>query len=128
MDDNLILVSEDGLSFTVLFDGQQGKWPGSGFFTTRFKPEDLYEGQLQGGDVVVSASVRSGSGGCVYYRSVGQVCPSGESFDYTAKETYRRGIGPVAYSYKYSYSSGSGSTSMSLSTTASVSLVQTSLP
>ena len=128
VDDNLILVSDDGVSFTVLFDGQEGRWPGSGFFTTVFKPEHLYEGKIVGEDVVVRLSVEKGDSGCVYYRSVGQVCSSGESFDYKATETYRHGIGPVGYSYKYSFSSGTGSNSFSLSTTESVSLVQSSLP
>jgi hypothetical protein len=127
VDDNLIFVSEDGDSLTVLFDGQEGRWPGSGFFTTRFETEHLYEGQAQGSDVVVQASTQGGEGGCVFYRSVGRVCSSGEDFDYTATETYRQGVGPVAYSYRYSFSSGSGSNSFSLSTTESVSLVRSSL-
>lgn len=126
VDDNLILVSEDGVSLTVLFDGQEGRWPGIGFFTTRFKAEYLYEGQAQGSDVVVQASTQGGEGGCVFYRSVGRVCSSGERFDYTAAEAYRRGAGPVAYSYRYSYSTGSGFLSMSLSTEESVSLVRSS--
>ena len=124
--DNLILVSNDGFSFIVLFDGQEGKWPGSGFFTTNFKSKDLYEGTLAGRNVVVSASSRSG--GCVYYRSVGKVCPGGEAIDFTATETYRQGVGPVAYSYRYSYSTGTGSTYLSLSKTQTVSLVGSSLP
>ena len=128
VDDNLILVSDDGVSFTVLFDGQEGRWPGSGFFTTIFKAEHLYEGKIVGEDVVVRVSMQKDGGGCVYYRSVGQVCSSGESFDYKATEMYRQGIGPVGYSYKYSFSSGTGSNSFSLSTTESVSLVQSSLP
>jgi hypothetical protein len=127
VDDNLILVSEDGVSLTVLFDGQEGRWPGIRFFTIRFEAEDLYEGQAQGSEVVVSASTRGGEGGCVSYRSVGRVCSSGEKFDYTATETYRQGVGPVAYSYRYSYSTGSGSSSLSLSTQESVSLVRSSL-
>ena len=89
LEDSRILVSEDGVSLVVLFDGQEGEWPGSGFFTTRFKAKDLYEGKVSGRNVVVSAS--SKQGGCKYYRSVGQVCPGGGHFD----RLYRaRGVQP----------------------------------
>ena len=108
LEDSRIVVSEDGVTLAVLFDGQEGEWRGSGFFTTRFKAKDLYEGKVSGRDVVVSASSRQG--GCRYYRSVGQVCPGGTSTDYTEREVYSPGIGPSEYSFRYSFSSGSGTT------------------
>ena len=123
--DNRILVSKDGVNLITLLDGQEGEWPGSGFFTTRFKANDLYEGKPAGQEVVVSASSRTG--GCRYYRSIGQVCPGGTSTDYTETETYRQGIGPVAYAYRYSFSTGSGMTSFSSSTSEKVELVASSL-
>ena len=124
-EDSRILVSEDGVTLVVLFDGQEGEWPGSGFFTTRFKAKDLYERKVSGRDVVVSASSRTG--GCRYFRSVGQVCPGGTSTDYTEREVYSPGIGPVEYSFRYSSSSGSGTTSFSSSTSEKVELVASSL-
>lgn len=125
LEDSRILVSENGVSLVVLFDGQEGEWPGSGFFTTRFKAKDLYEGKVSGRDVVVSASSRQG--GCKYYRTVGQVCPGGTSTDSTEREVYRPGIGPVEYSFRFSFSTGSGSTSFSSSTSEKVELVASSL-
>ncbi|MDA1215373.1 MAG: hypothetical protein O2812_00675 [Chloroflexi bacterium] len=39
---NRILGSQ-GSSYTVIFDGQTGKWAGSGFFTDRFNANELIE-------------------------------------------------------------------------------------
>ena len=86
VENSRILVSEDGVTLVVLFNGQEGEWPGSGFFTTRFKANDLYEGKASGQNVVVSASSRQG--GCEYYSGIGQVCPGGTSTDYTEREVY----------------------------------------
>ena len=123
--DNRILVSKDGATLVVLFDGQEGEWPGSGFFTTRFKSTKLFDGKASGQDVVVSASSRKG--GCKYYRSIGKVCPGGTATDYTETEVYRPGIGPVGYSFRYSYKSGSGTTSFSSNTSEKVELLASSL-
>jgi hypothetical protein len=40
------ILGAQGSVFTVIFDGQRGKWAGSGYFTDRFNADELIEAGL----------------------------------------------------------------------------------
>ena len=151
--DDQMLVSKDGERLVVLFDARAGEWPGSGFFTTRMKPETLYEakdGRISGPvsdwpgvekSAVLSVSHSADKSKCKSYRVVvesgvgiyrkgttplGTICGD-DSLSYNEREMYRAGIGPVAYSYSFSMSRGSGTNSWSSSSSENLALVASSL-
>ena len=140
-----MLISGDGETLVVLFDARAGEWPGSGFFTTRMKPETLYEardgripqpvsdwpGVQEGSALSVSHSADKSK--CQTYRvtvksggPLGTICGD-DSLSYSEREMYLAGIGPVAYSYSFSMSRGSGMNSWSSSASEHLALVASSL-
>ena len=150
--DDQMLVSGDGETLVVLFDARAGEWPGSGFFTTRMKPETLYEAHearipqpasewpgVQAG-LALSVSHSADKSKCKTYRvmvesgvgiyrkgttPLGTICGN-DSLSYDEREIYRAGIGPVAYSYSFSMSQGSGTNSWSSSASENLALVASS--
>ena len=129
---NQILGSEDGATLVVLFDAQEGVWPGSGFFTT-FASDTLFaatEGQinndyLSGPAITVGQSESESQ--CEYFPGVGTICGGDYNENLIKREYYGENIGPMGY---YSYTSISDMTSSypwSSSTTINVGLVASSL-
>ncbi len=139
VDDNSIHGSY-GSALRVLFDGQLGKWAGSGYFTNRFNDDELIQARpgtisqdtslaawpgVQTGPVVVIGRASSQSL-CETIAGV-RVCPNEDAFNITEREMYRGGIGPVAYIFESSFSFSGGNFFSSITTTEEVGLVASSL-
>ena len=90
VNDNQILGSEDGTTLAILFDAQNGAWPGAGFFTTLSSSVLLTakDGQISNDYitepcVVVSQSASESQ--CEYFPGVGTICGD-SSYSWTEKE------------------------------------------
>ena len=130
----------EGTSLTVIFDGQLGRWAGSGYFTDRFDADELIEavpssitenlgiadwpGVNLGSAIAVGRA--SSQSQCETITGI-RVCPREESFNVSEREFYRAGIGPIAYLFQSSASFSGGSFFSSYQTTENVGLVASSL-
>jgi len=137
--DNRILGSS-GSSLTVLFDGQLGKWAGSGYFTDRFNANELIEARTSSvsqNDAIadwpgvktgpaVAIGRASSQSQCEMIEGL-RICPREETFNSSERELYRGGIGPVAYFFQSSASFSGGNFFSSYQTTENVGLVASSL-
>ena len=129
-----------GSGLTVIFDGQLGKWAGSGYFTDRFSADELIEanpgsitqdvaiadwpGVLTGPAIAIGRA--SSQSQCEIIAGI-RVCPREEAFNVSEREMYRESVGPVAYLFQSSASFSGGGFSSSFQTTENVGLVASSL-
>ena len=111
-----ILGSTNGNSWQVIFDAQDGKWYGGGFFNDY--ESNLYANARKGtidNDYIKADVYQTGfstseqTGGCTYYPGIGQIC-SGDT-QYAGSQNYeyfKKEVGPVGLKYwvVYSYMSG----------------------
>ncbi|MFC1935871.1 hypothetical protein ACFLX9_03855 [Chloroflexota bacterium] len=125
---------------TVIFDGQLGKWAGSGYFTSRFNADELIEAKpsniTQDAAIADWPGVRTGpaisigrassQSQCEIIEGL-RICPREETFDVSEREMYRGGIGPVAYFFQSSASFSGGGFFSSYQTTENVGLVASSM-
>lgn len=115
--DMSILGSTDGLQFSVIFDAQNGFWPGGGFFTDMGTTS---LNQAQAGTVAAAkyvtqyisgSALRTGLAGsqstCQYYPGVGNICGD-SSYSFDRWEYYLPDIGPLGYYYYNAYSDCGG--------------------
>jgi hypothetical protein len=128
-----------GSPLVTLFDGQIGKWAGSGFFQGRFPDDTLVEasaGQISSnhelaewGGVEPGSMHRVGAassqGKCETIEGL-KICPREEAFAYSESEYYRPGVGPLGYEYRYSASFDGGGFSTSFSTEEKIALIASS--
>ena len=129
-----------GSGLTVIFDGQLGKWAGSGYFTDRFSADELIEanrssitqdaaiadwpGVRTGGAISIGRA--SSQSQCEIIAGI-RVCPQEETLNVSEREMYREGVGPVAYLFQSSASFSGGGFFSSFQTTENVRLVASSL-
>ena len=114
-EEDAILGSEDGIEFTVLFDGSNGYWAGSGLIA-RFDSDILQiaengtlNNEFRVGPAVMTQHSTS-SGQCEVI--LGQVfCGSNVSTSFSTIEYWAPGIGPVGYYRSGGVSSQTGSSS-----------------
>lgn len=136
---NRILGSQ-GPAYTVIFDGQTGKWAGSGFFTERFNADELIEATpstiTQDDAFAGWPGVRTGpainigrasSQGLCETIAGERICPREETFDVKEREVYRGGVGPVGYFFDATFTFSGGGFFSSVQTTEAVGLVTSSL-
>ena len=135
IDGDRIVVS-DGASLRTLFDARLGKWAGSGFFTNRFASDKLVEaiaGQITEGsnwpgaraDPVAMVRRATSQSQCETIAGI-RICGE-ESSNVSEVESYRAGIGPVAYSFRSTASFSGGGFSSTHQTTETLALVGSSL-
>ena len=102
---NQILGSTDGAALVILFDGQTGKWPGSGLFAT-YPSNKLLVAQASQisnnyiNEPAIAVGQSSSSSQCEYFPGVGTICGGDYSTSDIETEYYEGGIGPVGL-YKY---------------------------
>lgn len=134
MDQNQILGSADGITFTIIFNAETGVWPGSGFFT-EFDSGSLFSadlGQIENefiqGPALVTGLVQ-GESNCEYFGDIGlgTICGSEDPFSITTFEYYQQGIGPIGYSHRSSASFSGGGFASSHSVEEYIGLVASSL-
>lgn len=115
--DMTLLGSVDGSQFSVIFDAQNGFWPGGGFFA------DLGStalNQAQAGTVagvrnitqyISGSALKTGLAGsqstCQYYPGVGTICGD-SSYSFDQWEYYQPDIGPYGYYYYNTFSDCGG--------------------
>lgn len=115
--DMTLLGSTDGAQFSVIFDAQNGFWPGGGFFA------DLGStalNQAQAGTVagvrnvtqyISGSAIKTGLAGsqstCQYYPGVGTICGD-SSYNFERWEYYLPNLGPLGYYYYNTYSDCGG--------------------
>ena len=115
--DNAFLGSTDGAVFSVIFDAQNGFWPGGGFFI------DLGAtalNQAQTGAVagtrnitqyISGSAIKTGLAGsqstCQYYPGFGTICGD-SSYSFDRWEYFLPNLGPVGYYYYNTYSDCGG--------------------
>ncbi|MCZ6789043.1 MAG: hypothetical protein O7D33_03720 [Chloroflexi bacterium] len=130
------IVVSDGSSLRTLFDARLGRWAGSGFFTNRFASDKLVEAVA--GQIPESSNwpgTRAGPVAMVRRASSQSQCETiagiricgEESFNISEVESYRAGIGPVAYNFGSTASFSGGGFSSSHQTTETLALVSSSL-
>lgn len=129
----IITLGADGITQKIIFDGQEGSWPGSGFFTT-FPSSTLFEATAStiSNDYINQSAYRvsesSSSSQCQYFPGVGTICGGDYNENLDAREYYIPDVGPVGY---YGYSSMSDWSSpdggWSSSNTTNVGLTASSL-
>ena len=136
------LVATDAVGaakLVTIFDGQLGKWAGSGFFTSRTDDDVLVEarsssisgtqtmadwGDIEPGDAhVVGAADSQGKCEVIEGR---KICPREESFDYSEREYFRADVGPLGYEYRYAASFSGGGFNSSYQTEEKLALVASS--
>ena len=140
VDNMKILGSEDGSSLVVLFDGQIGAWAGSGFFDTRFDPDELSmasHGSITESDAIAGWPGVHAGPAIVVGRADSQseceiiegrrICPRQEAHSFTEREWHRPGVGAVGYHYRSSSSFSGGGFSSSHTSEENVALVASSL-
>ena len=102
---NQILGSTDGATLVILFDGQTGRWPGSGLFSA-YSSNKLFVAQASQisnnyiNEPAIAVSQSSSSSQCEYFPGVGTICGGDYSTSDIKTEYYKGGIGPVGH-YKY---------------------------
>jgi len=131
VNDNQILGSEDGTTLVVLFDAQEGVWPGTGYFTTITSTALLTAGYGQiNNDYItescVAVSQSASEEQCEYFPGVGTICGD-SSYSWTEKEYYKEGTGPIGYYYYNSFSDCGGGFCSGATWTHNVGLVASSL-
>lgn len=111
-----LLGSINGNSWQVIFNAQDGKWYGGGFFNEY--TSDLVAVARKGSidnDYLKSDAYQTGFstseqvGGCTYYPGIGQVCSGDTQYAGSQNyEYYKSDVGPVGLKYwvVYTYSSG----------------------
>ncbi len=111
-----LLGSTNGNSWQILFDAQDGRWYGGGFFNEY--TSDLFASARKGtidNDYIKSDVYQTGfstseqTGGCTYYPGIGQVCSGDTQYAGSQNyEYYKKEVGPVGLKYwvVYSYSAG----------------------
>jgi len=112
MDDNQMLGSTDGATLKPFFDGQVGKWPGGGFFTTLGGLTVAKSGTISTTNTYISGTAMvtgssSNQSECQYFPDVGTICGD-SSYNYKEYEYFRPSVGPVGYFYKNTYSDCGG--------------------
>ncbi len=134
------ILGSNGSALQVLFDGQLGKWAGSGYFTDRFNSDELIEASASsispdsaiadwpGVEPGAAISIGGASSQSQCERIEGlRICPREETFSSSERELYRGGIGPVAYYFQSSASFSGGGFFSSYQTTENLALVASSL-
>lgn len=126
-------VSTDSLKLVELFDAQDGKWPGSGFFTAFDSEKEFtgYQDELSIEDTtadVIIVSSGSSSDQCSYDRITGiTFCDDEGSSSNQRSEYYRAGLGVTGYYQYSSYSELTYDQQYSSSTEIKISLLGSSL-
>ena len=99
-----------GAELKVIFDGQLGKWAGSGYFTDRFSAAELIEANPSsitqdaaiadwpgvGTGPAISIGRASSQSQCEIIAGI-RICPREEAFNVSEREMYREGVGPAGY-------------------------------
>lgn len=112
IDGNQILGSVDGSTLSVIFDAQNGVWPGGGFFCD-FDANSLVaasNGTINNDYISTSAlkAERSASESqCEYFPGIGNICGD-ESFNYSEADYFIPDVGPIGYRYYNSFSDCGG--------------------
>jgi len=131
VNDNQILGSEDGTTLVVLFDAQEGVWPGTGYFTTITSTALLTAeyGQINNDYITESSVAVSQSASeeqCENFPGVGNICGD-SSYSWTENGYYVEGIGPIGYYYYNSFSDCGGGFCSGATWTHNVGLIASSL-
>ena len=117
VENNTLLGSIDGVQFSVIFDAQNGFWPGGGFFkdlgTTSLNQAaaGTVETARYGTQLISGSAYKTGLSGsestCQYYPGIGTICGD-SSYSYDQWEYYLPDIGPLGFYYYNSYSDSGG--------------------
>ncbi len=107
-----LLGSTNGNSWQIIFDAQDGKWYGGGFFNEY--TSDLFAKAQKGNidnDYLKSEAYQTGfstseqTGGCTYYPGIGQICTGDTQYAGSQNyEYYKKEVGPVGLKYWVTYS------------------------
>lgn len=122
----------------TIFDGQIGKWAGSGFFTSRPSKTLIAASSRSLGSTHKLVTWGGVEPGPMHYVGAAssqskceiilgiKVCPNEEAFDYTESEYFRPGVGPLGYEFSYAMSFSGGNFASSFRTEERVALVASS--
>lgn len=105
--ENKILGGDSTSSLETIFDAQQGNWAGGGFFVS-FPSNTLIEavsGTINNDYLTETGYVVERSSAldrCEYFPGYGTICGD-ESYNYTEREYFQAGIGPLGYYYRNSF-------------------------
>lgn len=127
-----LLGSEDGATLRVLFDAATGEWAGGGFFAA-YADDARVAAQaatakneyLDTSGYAVTRSTQSG--GCVYDRTLGNICGGDAETSFRDRESWKPGVGPLAYEMRSTRTDSGGGFYTSFSTEIHVGLVATTL-
>lgn len=112
MDSNKMLGSVDGNSLSIIFDAQEGFWPGGGFFAD-FGNSALVQGTSStiSNDYINTSTIKIGfsdsQSQCEYYPGIGNICGD-SSYNWTENDHFVAGVGPVGYRYYNAFSDCGG--------------------
>jgi hypothetical protein len=108
LSNNKLSGSIDGTTLETVFDAQEGKWPGGGFFTgfSNSKLTIAEAGTLVNNFIstpAIRAGVSVNQSQCEYFPGIGTICGD-SSVNLTEDEYYKPSVGPVGYHFANSFS------------------------
>lgn len=98
MNKHRLLGSEDGVTFTVLFDAMLGFWPGRGFFLDFDDAGAMSVASSSGDILTISSGWRIDDDDTTYYPGIGTIYdPDAMTIHSSDEEMYQKGVGPYGY-------------------------------